>query len=286
MNSKTGFVTFILFSLLFSACQEEPDPTPLPESGYPTIYKPLTGTEWNERNTEFQKINIYEGLSLNEYGFVEGEISLNEDDSITAEYVTDVLEGIIQSYKYFLGIPTLESIELKDDLRIHIPGYTGGSATKIDHYFEVMKEYKKEDFWVEIKNYFDIQEYVLRQNTIQGKKFNGPFISFTFSKNEHTLKIEKNWFPETYIPANEVYTLNDVLAITCRFIEKRKGINLWESKHNFKTSKQFIIKNDNSNTEIHECWKMEIDEIFGINFLYIDTQTGEILSWCIGCVYC
>lgn len=285
MNSKTIFLCLAFTAILSFGCEKEYEPKPLPEPGYPTTYKPLTQAEWAARNAEFQKINNYDGLNLNAYGFVEGEIPLGKEDSLTAAFVLQKIEYVIEGYKSFLGISETQPINLSNDVTIHIPGYTGGSSTLVEYYFQTMEEFKKEDFWPEIKSEFAVQTYFLLQHTIAGKKFNGTNIYFTFDSNRHSLKIEKNWFPKAHIPGNEIYTLADALAITCRFIKNENGIDLWEKKHTFRSSKEFILNYTNSPIEVRECWKIETDELDGINYLFIDTQTGEILRWCIECYY-
>jgi hypothetical protein len=119
MNLRIKILIPLIGILLFSACQKEPEPKPLPEEGYPYIYKRLSSSEWETRNAVFQEINIHEGLNLNDCGFAEGEILLNKNDSLTEEFVIQTLESIIERYKSFLGIPNTTSIDYRKDFRIY-----------------------------------------------------------------------------------------------------------------------------------------------------------------------
>ena len=89
MKTLINYTLYFFLFVLISACQKEAFEKPQPEPGYPTVYKSLSSSEWQTRNAEFQQINIHEGLSLNEYGFVEGEIQLAEYDSLNEPFLIE-----------------------------------------------------------------------------------------------------------------------------------------------------------------------------------------------------
>lgn len=280
MKTQIIKLTFFVLVISFIGCQKDEDPKPLPESGYPTIYKILSQSEWNECNSEFEKINIYEGLRLNEYGFIVGEMPLNEKDSITEKLVIENLEMVISNFDNFLGIEKKSSLELENNLRIRIPFYTGGSVTIINHYFEVLEEFKMSENWSEMKSEFDFHDFSLTQYFVDNESFAGPTIHFYFNELNKTLKISGNWFPSALIPKENIYSKNDVISIAWDHILKTEGVDLWEMKHLFKLSTKVIYKKVLDNYEIRKCWVVKTtlrEDLF--YDVYIDTQTGEIISF-------
>lgn len=285
MKSKFIIAFLILFIFLFSACQKEPIPKPLPEPGYPTTYKPLSSAEWEARNTEFQKINIHEGMSLNEYGFVEGEIQLDENNSLNKESIILNLEIILEKFGNYMGIVNYETINLKNDLRIHIPGNIGGYSTTIDNYFKAIEEFEKNNSWPIDKKYFRVLGFYLSQTTIENNLFYGPNLYFSFDEDNFIININGKWFPTLFIPEADIYTEGDAISIAYRRMLKETGIDYWESKQNFKYSKLYFWNVQNGVSEIRHCWRIDIPEHEGMNYFLIDTQTGEIIHWCVECYY-
>ena len=267
--------------VVFSACQKEPEPRPTPDSRYPTVYKPLTSGKWETRNTAFQKINEFSGLSLNEYGFVKGEIPLNESDSLTKDFVIQKLEFIFGKYQSFLGISDAISVDYRNKIRIPVPftAMMPGDSYSIDYYFEVMEDLKKEDSWSEIKGQFDIQTYLLIQNTIENENFMGPTIYFIFNAVENKITISGNWFPNVFIPKQEIYFKDDALPVAYRYLLKETGKDFWEQKQTFDVQKTLIRVMNGPNIEIHECWyyRVAIPEEGYYYYIFIDTQTGELI---------
>ncbi|HKI87684.1 MAG TPA: hypothetical protein VKA38_01570 [Draconibacterium sp.] len=281
MNSKINVIIFLFAVVLFSSCQKETEPRPMPDSRYPTIYKPLTSVEWETRNTAFQKINEYSRLSLNEYGFVDGEIPLNERDSLTKNFVIQKLEFILGKYQSFLGISDTISVDYRNDIRIPVPIFAmmPGNSYSIDYYFEVMEDFKKEDYWSEIKGQFDIQTYLLTQNTIGNENFIGPTVYIIFNAEENKITISGNWFPIVFIPQQEIYFKDDALPVAYQFLLKETGKDFWEQKQTFDAQKTFIRITKGTNIEIHECWyyRVAIPEESYYYYIFIDTQTGELI---------
>lgn len=116
------------------------------------------------------------------------------------------------------------------------------------------------------------------QNSIGNKSFAGSGITFTFYAEENRLTISGNWFPDVYIPSNDIYTIDDATAIIYRSVLKETGIDMWEEKNTFNPSKTFIYLGKTYGTEIRECWSSKVpvnDEYY--YYIFIDTQTGDII---------
>jgi hypothetical protein len=272
------FVLLTGLLVLFS-CQKEPVPKPLPEAGYPKTYTPLSASVWNQRNSEFQEINIYDGLSLNKYGFVEGEIRINENDSLTQEYVVNKLDSIINTYKSYLGITI--NINIENDIRTYYPLLVGSSGSiSLKSFYEDLNTLKNREYWPEIKDFYDVQRFFITQSKIGNYNFLGPTLHFIFNKINKTIIISGKWLPEVFIPQKEIYSLDDAISITYRFILKDLGIDLWESKSYFGTTKTFIFIEKENEITIHECWRcvVNFEENKSYYNILIDTQTGEIIE--------
>lgn len=270
--------------MFFSACRQETIEKPQPEPGYPTSYKPLSAADWEARNIEFQKINKYEGLRLNKIGFVEGEIKLDKDYPFNEESIILSIENILEKIGVYMGVVNYQTIDLRNDIRIHLPVKIGGVyTTTIDNYFKTIEEFKKNNSWPINKKHFRVLGFYLSQNTIENKIFSGWDLNFTFDEDNFTININGNWFPKLFIPKEDIYNCGDAISIAYRKMLKETGCDYWESKQNFTYSKLFVLNTQDGVFEIHECWRIDIPEHKGINYFLIDTQTGKILFWCTEC---
>lgn len=113
---------------------------PQPETGYPTIYKPLSSAKWEARNNAFQQINIYDGLGLNDYGYLKGEISMSEMDTLTEEYIISTVKSLFDNYFDFLGLKEKFNINYKKQLLIKAPYMIPNGNDNIDSFFSLWKE--------------------------------------------------------------------------------------------------------------------------------------------------
>ena len=268
----------ILLLIIFVGCKKEAEIKPLPEAGYPTTYKVLTQSEWDVVNSNFQKINIYEGLTLNEHGFAEGNIALNESDSITKDFIISIVDSLVVNYEKYLGIPENTEIIYEEKLRIDASYMIPFGSDDIKSFFEILEEYGNEsgmDELHEIK-----YDFFLNQRFIKNKRFLGTDIHFYFNRNENILKLSGNWYPKVFIPSEEIYTLNDVIPIACRELLKQTGKDFWESKHEFGTIKIFTRLKTERGVEIRECWRInDLINDFTYGDMFIDTQTGELIKY-------
>ncbi|MEN8116842.1 MAG: hypothetical protein ABFS16_07670 [Bacteroidota bacterium] len=276
---NTRIFNLLIFIVAFSACQKEETPKPLPEPGYPTTYKVLNQSEWDAVNADFQKINIHEGLRLNEYGFVEGEIVLNEYDSIEKVFFISKIDSIVLRYKKFLGISEDIEINYEEEVLIEAPYLIPYGRLCIKSFFQDIIEFGDEEFWDEMIS--DMKyEFFISQKNIEGKRFLGPEISFYFENEVNRLNITNNWYPIALVPDVKIYTLDDVIPKACDVLKKRTGKDFWELKHEFGTINILIFLKTEKGVEIRDCWRINAlidDYIYGD--MFFDTQTGELLKY-------
>ena len=235
LSSLTAFLIGFLF--LISSCQkEEIEVKPQPDPGYPTIYKPLSASEMAAQNTRFQGINIHEGLSLNEYGFVEGEIFLSDFDTITKEFVINCIDSLVSSYQSFFGIPNGFQIDYENHVQIFAPYplIGGSSPMNINSFFLMLKEAKEYGYYEDLAQ--DIQyKFMLRQQKLKEILVEGLDITFEFDEQKRSVKIEGFWIPQAIIPASELFDEGEAISIAYREILNQSGRDIWETKQNFRT---------------------------------------------------
>ena len=279
METQKFFAVFFLVLALFSACQKESIPKPLSEPGYPSTYEILSQSEWNVRNDDFQKINIYDGLTLNDYGFMNGIIPLNVNDSITEEFVLKNVDSILMRYRNFMGISDDIIFDLENQLLAYSLFMTPFGFDNIRDYFSHLKELGTEGFW---NNNLETitHNFQLNQNRIEGEKFLGPSIDLELRTLDNTIKISGNWYPNVIIPEFQIYSEEEVIGTAHRKLLEKTGLNLWETKHKFSLYKTMITINNNSEIELHECWRVFAqakEDLFC--YVFVDTQTGDVIKY-------
>ncbi|MCG6189627.1 hypothetical protein [Maribellus maritimus] len=282
MNAKINLFVLVLSVLTFFSCQEESEPKPLPDPSYPTTYKPLSQSEWAERNDDFQKINIYGGLILNEYGFAEGEIPLINVDSITKDLVTNKIDTLVSMYHEFLGIPEEMTFDYENQIQI-LATNSIPRATKVGirSFYEGMENAKEKGYFEDYMR--DIRyKFYLTENQFDEKILDGVEISFDFNINKSSIKIQGNWLSKIVVPKDKIYSEGDALGIAYREILKQTGRNIWESKENYSSYSLLLKIKNNNQFEIRDCWIVYTVEIPYAGYtiaVYIDTQTGEVVKY-------
>jgi hypothetical protein len=278
LNSKTPFA-FLFFSIfVFSGCRKEPMEKPLPGTEYPTVYQKILSQQvWEIKNTSFQEINIHETLTLNQQGFLEGQVSY-EADSLTLETVVQEVQELISRYSNYMGIPSGHTFDLENDLLTNNPFLIPLGTTSIYNYFNFIDLIKETDDWKYYKDDFRNPHIYLKQRTLEGQQFLGPDLFFDFDETSRVIHISGNWLPAAFKPENEIYSKADVTAITYRILLDETGQDFWERKHTWNFKKVFVLADDNEKSRISECWQLvtEISE-YEHFYIYIDTQTGEII---------
>ncbi len=137
---------------------------------------------------------------------------------------------------------------------------------------------KETDDWEYFKEEFRNPQIYLNQRTIEGQQFLGPDLVFDFDETNQMIYISGNWLPAAFKPENEIYSKNDATAITYRILLEETGKDFWEIKHTWNFRKVFFLAADNNKSRIYDCWQLvTIISEYELFYLYIDTQTGEII---------
>lgn len=271
-----SFLKIIFISLLIvTSCQKEDDPKPQPQPGYPYTYYTLSQSEWNAANTDFQKINIYEGLRLNEYGFVQGEIPIIENDSLTKDFVINTIDSLVNRYLSFIGIPENIEINVETDFTGQYKFIYPNMDVEIPVYFLWLEEMsKEEDISIE-KHVFSLNQHI-----IQNMAFIGPIFYIEFDLLKEKIVLNGNWFPNAIIPVNEIYSKEEALEIAYQTISKEIGKDSRKLEEYHNIEKIMVEKEYENKTEIRECWNIVVqigEDSF--NYIQVDTQTGEVVKF-------
>ncbi|WP_346856098.1 hypothetical protein [uncultured Draconibacterium sp.] len=270
---------FLLVILLLVSCEKEETPKPLPEAGYPTTYNVLSQSEWEAVNAEFQKITSYDGLSINAFGFVEGEVVLDANDSVTVDFVIETIENLIEIYKGYMGIPEGTQINVGYEIITPIPFLAPGGSTDIYSYFEMLDDLRDEE-WVDVSDELNIHSVSLFQNILNDRKLKWAFLSFVFYEEENKVIVGGNWWPEALVTSSEIYSEEEAYQIALDRISEEHGINVKKKETERSITRELYVNRNNSNVEIRECWYAYIkigEDSF--NHVYIDTQTGEVITY-------
>ena len=278
MNSNTQIVFLIAMVCVFTGCRTEPAEKPLPDSDYPSTYpKILSQQNWETKNAAFQEINIHENLILNQQGFLEGQVSY-EADSLTLETVVQEVQDLISRYSFFMGIPSGQTFDLENELSTNSPLLIPSGSTTIYDHFGLIELIKEACDWEYFKEEFQNPKFFLKQRTLEEQQFLGPDLFFDFDEISRVIHISGNWLPAAFKPENEIYSKTDATAITYRILLDETGKDFWERKHTWNFRKVFFWTADNEESRVCECWQLvtEISE-YEHFYIYIDTQTGEII---------
>jgi hypothetical protein len=274
---KTTYFIITTFSilLLINSCEQELMPKPLPDPSYPYTYNVLTQSEWDAVNVAFQKINVHAGLSINAYGFVQGEITLDENNSINGDFTVSMIDSLLLIYKNFMGITESITINIETDFKGHYKYIYPNMEVEIPVYFLWLEEMsKEEDISIE-KHVFS-----LNQNIIQNMAFIGPNIYLEFELLSNKIVLSGNWFPKALIPVNEIYSKEEALEIAHQIINEKIGKDSRKLEEYHNIEKIMVEKEYETKTEIRECWNIliQVGEN-SFNYVQVDTQTGEVIKF-------
>jgi hypothetical protein len=278
LNSKNILVVLSLSIIVLAGCREEPLEKPYPSAEYPTIYpRVIAQKDWETKNAAFQEINIHENLILNQQGFLEGVVYY-EADSLTLETVVHEVQELINRYSVYMGIPSGQTFDFENELLTNNPFLIPQGTTSISNYFSFIDLIKETDDWEDFKEEFQNPKFYLKQQTIEGQQFLGSDLFFDFEETNQTIHISGNWLPAAFKPENEIYSKTDVTSISYKILLEETGTDFWEVKHTWNFRKVFVLAADNEVSRICECWQLVtmISE-YEHFYLYIDTQTGEII---------
>lgn len=286
---KIPFPAILFIVVIFTACQKE-ESKPLPESGYPTTYNILSQTEWNNVNVEFQKINNSDSLTIDEYGFLEGSIRYeNKNDRLDAEFVIEKVDSIILRYSEYLGVDGAGRFSSEDKLRGYDYSIMHGYTTDVYGYFEGVAHFEETMLMLyELNEQILVHVLTISQEQIEDRPILNAVIRFTFNEQEGRVRISGHWFPDVFIPSNEIYSEKEAVEIAFDLAENNLNAeynlsgNLY--KDNCKVEKQFTPVYKENSIELHECWYVHIpvfrdgdtDLYYNYYKIFVDTQTGDV----------
>jgi hypothetical protein len=268
----------VSFLFLFWGCQKDEQTRPHPNPDYPTVYNPIPASEWEVRNAEFQLVKIHEGLSLNKYGFVEGTFPLIGTDTLTEEFIIDMVKSLFDNYSHFLGLPEDVDINYKEQLRINTPYMVPSGSDNIESFFRLWEEYADTEAWKQDLEKIDFN-FFISQLFIEKRRFLGPEIHVHFKLDEKLIELSNNWYPGAYVPSSEIYSFDDAVSIAYREILKQTGDDIWHVKHDFPEVKIFTMVNTANGVEIRECWRLSLINKDFYYVLFVDTQSGEVIRF-------
>ena len=253
-----------LILILGQACKKDKDENPTPDINYPFTFYSLNETEWNNKLEQFNFDNQHENLTINQFGFVQGKISVDYEDEIDKDFVIKNISDFISHYKNYLGIEKPEEILFDEQIFIRL---SSGYYASLNDYFEHELRSNKLEFYLE-------------QINLDNKRILDSPIIFYFNMEESVLEISGNWFPEAFIPENEIISAKKAFEITVSYIDENYNelmplnISINDSE-NF--NKILVPLRFEEKIELRECW--EINSRLDYILVCIDTQTGELIKF-------
>lgn len=261
-----NYLTLLLFFLLIvSACKNKDTETMelFPSPDYPYTYKVLNQQEMAVKLQEFDAVNTFENLKLDEYGMLYGNIPVDLSAGIDSSTVKDNISFIINTYAPFLGITNGNSIHIGTDIMVHLE--EGVTVSLSEHFQQKLEA---------------LPTFLLYQNQLKDMKMENARVAFYFSAEKNQLIISGRWYDKMFIPEMAIKNQDDALNIAVQYINKNHQeigpLSLSTiKKEEFK--KVIFPYQSNRGIEMRECWEV----IFWSNYvkILIDTQTGEIIYY-------
>lgn len=285
---KKIILLFIGLSL-FSSCEKDEEVKPSPDERYPYTYYALNQSEWDQLNTEFNSFNVHDSLYLDEYGFLQGKLFLEENAEINADLVVSLTESLLETYRNFMGIESESTINVAEDIvAIDYMMAPIGTTDVYDFFDRVVPAWiEYENMWAEFHEYEYVQEpfthyFFLPQNSLSKSQLISTRLNLYFSEVNKSVGITGNWYPEAFIPSSQIYTKEDAVDIASGAFKNEVDENIWneDKVHNAMHTKVTLYPVVfDERIEIHEIWDITA---YGNDFwmyynIYVDTQTGEIL---------
>ena len=236
----------------------------MPDSQYPYKCFPLEEMELSAKKETFNKINIYEGLSLDNYGFIWGEIEFRDGELNTLNDFYTKLDTTINRYYQFMGIEAPSVINIETDLNVVTFGYQGPNY----------KHPLLSDYYGLIINDDRYLRVELPQKLPKTSKVS-IFIQVTFKENR--IHFSGNWYPEIFVPKSQIYSKEEAIEIASNYTKNKIGERFNDSDSNLEINKIFIRNMIvGGGFVFYECWNIYVKDR-GLEF-NIDTQTGEVHS--------
>ncbi|WP_167617272.1 hypothetical protein [Maribellus sediminis] len=272
----TSFLSVFLFLFIIS-CQEENEENDLVvEPGYPTVYEALSQIELQTKNTEFQRTNPYEGLTITQFGFVEGGISIDTSETVDAAYVFATIDSLININAEFFGIPS--SVNL--DLNIELSVYGFDDLTQSNKIMSVVEYFNTEGAEKATSHHI-----VLKQNSLNGQSFAWGSdvlqIDFVFNLTESLVQVEGHWLPIAILPQHLNYDLKAALKVAAKHFSEQVDEDLWRNNQPALIyERSFYVSSYPEKIIVSDCWDLMLWVVSQEKtyFIKIDTQTGRILG--------
>jgi hypothetical protein len=170
---------------------------------------------------------------------------------------------ILKTYGNFMGIDKSANLNVSTDLSIRL---TGGVDVSLGHYFKCGCK--------------DSPMFLLKQNKLKDRNMENVQVKLYFSQTDNQMQIFGRWYPEVYIPEEEIKNPDQALAISIQYIkENHKDITLINLSNieKDKFNKVLYPFQKENKIELRECWEVT----FWDNFVktLVDTQTGEVVYY-------
>jgi len=175
--------------------------------------------------------------------------------------VKENISMILKTYGNFIGIDKSVNLNISTDVNICL---IGGVEVSLGHYFK---------YGLKASPMF-----LLKQSNLKDRNMENVQVLFYFSQTDNKMQIFGRWYPEVYIPLEEIKDQDKALNISIQYIkENHKDVtplNLTNiEKDKFKKVLYPLVKENK--IELRECWEV----IFWDNTVktLVDTQTGEVV---------
>jgi hypothetical protein len=252
----------LLLALFAEACsKDEVEKVPSPE--YPYTYEVLSKQKLDVELQKFNSINTIESLTLNEFGILSGSIPVNFGTELDSTLVKENISMVINTYGQFVGIEKSVSLNIATDVSTRL---NGGVVVSLDDYFQYGKGSNP--------------TFEFKQNKLSNRNIDNATLLFSFSKIDNKMLIRGRWYPNAYIPCEEIKDRNEALNISIHYIKENHKDITPLNLANVETEKfnkiLFPLQKENK-VEIRECWEVT----FWDNSVktLVDTQTGEVVYY-------
>ncbi len=262
ITMKNYLKIILLLTIVIQACSKDTiEKVPSPE--YPYTYGVLSKQELDIELQKFNSINTIESLTLNEFGILSGCIPVSLGTGLDSTLVKENISMIINKYGHFIGIDKSVDLNISTDISIRL---IGGVDVSLGHYFK---------YGLKANPMF-----VLKQNKLRDINIENVEVSFYFSQTDNKMQILGRWYPEAYIPVEEITNPGKALNISIQYIKEKHEevtlLNLSNIEKNRFNKVLYPFQKENK-IELRECWEVT----FWDNSVktLVDTQTGEVVYY-------
>lgn len=263
---KNYLKLILVLAIFVQACSKDeiekvPEKVPSPE--YPFTYGALSKQELDTELQKFNSINTIESLTLNEFGILSGSIPVSLSTGLDSTIVKENISMVIKTYSNFIGIDKNANLNISTDVSIRL---IGGVDVSLRDYFKYGSKASP--------------MFVLKQKKLKDRNMENVRLSFYFSQTDNKMQILGRWYPEVYIPEEEIKSPDEALAISVKYIKENHvdvtPLNLSNIEKDKFNKVLYPFQKENK-IELRECWEVT----FWDNLVktLVDTQTGEVVYY-------